>query len=257
MTIVTVTLKCSEDNQKWIDTIRLFRYGFTCYTPYTLEQLFRMAGSRFAAVRISNAKSDDPQGGLLELDVAQISDTGYERMIQTNDEGAMAAALDDFVSRSALTITDNLVAPITAGEIVGTYAYTLRDGQTITASLVAARDVEAQPEPMTIYDIFPFLRVFSNPLVLLLIAILALLILSIALYSRARRRRIERRRRELYERRLREQRYSQMTSQAARRANRPSQPVRRPSTRVPERRMDRPQGRSTTVRREKYDDWDE
>lgn len=37
---------------------------------------------------------------------------------------------------------------------------------------------------MTIYDIFPFLRVFSNPLVLLLIAILALLILSIALYSR-------------------------------------------------------------------------
>lgn len=257
VTIVTVTLKCSEDNQKWIDTIRLFRYGFTCYTPYTLEQLFRMAGSRFAAVRISNAKNDDPQGGLLELDVAQISDTGYERMIQTNDEGAMAAALDDFVSRSALTITDNLVAPITAGEIVGTYTYTLRDGQTITASLVAARDVEAQPEPMTIYDIFPFLRVFSNPLVLLLIAILALLILSIALYSRARRRRIERRRRELYERRLREQRYSQMTSQAARRASRPPQPVRRPSTRVPERRMDRPQGRSTTVRREKYDDWDE
>ena len=110
---------------------------------------------------------------------------------------------------------------------------------------------------MTIYDIFPFLRVFSNPLVLLLIAILALLILSIALYSRARRRRIERRRRELYERRLREQRYSQMTSQVARRASRPPQPVRRPSTRVPERRMDRPQGRSTTVRREKYDDWDE
>ena len=204
VTLVTVTLKCSESVQRWIDSIRLFRYSFTRYTPYSLEQMFDLTSSRFRTTRLSNAAEDDEEGGVLPLKITQVSDSSYQRMIQTDSDGAMTAALNDFTERAEIHLVDNLAAPISMGEIVGSFSYTTKDGQVITASLIAGRDIAAQPERMTIYDLFPFLHVFDNPLVTLLVIVLALLILSMALYFRARRRRIERRRQELYERRRRE-----------------------------------------------------
>lgn len=202
--LITVTLNCAEDSNKWVDSIRMFNYGFTCYTPYSLEQMFEKTSSRIATVKISNAHEDDPMNGVLQLNIAQVSNSEYERMVQKNSESALAAALDDFVSRCEINITDNLAAPISTGEIIGSFSYTAQDGEVITASLIAGRDVEAQPDPITLYDVFPFLRIFENTLVQLLILVLVLLILALILYNRAKRRRIERRRRELYERRRRE-----------------------------------------------------
>lgn len=204
VTLVTVTLNCSESVQRWIDSIRLFRYGFTRYTPYSLEQMFDLTSSRFRTTRLSNAADNDEYDGVLQLKITQVSDSSYQRMIQTDSDGAMAAALDDFVQRAEIHLVDNLAAPVSMGEIVGSFSYTTQDGQVITASLIAARDIAAQPERMTIYDLFPFLHAFDNPLVTLLAIVLLLLVLSVALYFRARRRRIERRRRELYEQRRRE-----------------------------------------------------
>lgn len=255
VTLVSVTLKCTESNQKWTDTIRLFNYGFTCYTPYTLEQMFQMIASRLATVRISNAAEDDPQGGQLTLNIAQVSNSEYERMIQTDSDTAMSRALDDFISRSVLNITSDLVAPISAGEILGSFSYTTQDGEAMTAALIASRDIEAQPETTTIYDVFPFLGLFDNLLVRLLLVVVALLILSIALYRAARRRRIERRRRELYERRRREYMNRERRRSASQsRTSSHSAPVRRPSTRIPPRTAARPQGRSAVVRRKNDDD---
>lgn len=238
VTLVTVTLKCSESVQRWIDSIRLFRYGFTCYTPYTLEQMFDLTSSRIATTRVSNAHEDDEMGGVLQLKITQVSDSSYERMIHTGSDGAMAAALDDFVQRAEIHLVDNLVAPISMGEIVGSFSYTTQDGQIITASLIAGRDIAAQPEKTTIYDLLPFLHVFENPLVCMLLLVLILLILALVLYARARRRRIERRRRELYEQRRREYMRRQRESGTAR----PSTSARRSmgSTRRP------PAKRSTT-----------
>ena len=124
-------------------------------------------------------------------------------MIQNGSEEAESRALEDFSKRAQITLMDNLAAPITEGEFVGTFTYTAQDGEIITASLIAGRSIEAQPEQITLYDVFPFLQIFENMLVRLLIVVLLLLIVVIALYSGAKRRRRERRRRQIYEQRRR------------------------------------------------------
>jgi len=204
VTLITVTMKCLEKIPMWIDTIRLYNYGFTRYTPYSLEQMFDLIGSRITTTRVSNAHEDDPYDGVLQLRLAQVSDAGYERMIQSDSSGAMSRALDDFYQRSDIRLVENLSAPISAGEIVGSYTYSAQSGEVITATLIAGRDIAAQPERVTVYDVFPFLQAFENPLVALLAIILVLLLVVYLLYRNARRRRQERRRRELYEKRRRE-----------------------------------------------------
>lgn len=213
--LISVTLNCSSDDEKWTDTKRLFNFGFTCYTPYTLEQMFELTSSRIVTTRVSNASEDDPMGGVLQLKIAQVSNPDYERMIQTGNDDAKEAALVDFVSRAQITLMDNLTAPITEGEFVGTFSYTAQDGEVINASLIAGRSIEAQPEKTTVYDVFPFLRIFENPLVRMLIVVLLLLIAVIAIYANVRRRRRERRRRQIYEQRRREYLRKQRAAEAS------------------------------------------
>lgn len=204
LTLITVALNCASDDAKWKDTERMLDYGFTCYTAYTLDQMFEMTSSRLLTTRISNAHEDDPMGGVLEMKITQISNPEYERLVQTGSDAAMERALTDFTKRTQITLMDNLSAPITEGEFVGTFSYTTRDGELINASLIAGRSIEAQPEKTTIYDLFPFMRAFENPLVKLLVIVLVLLVIMLILYGNAKRRRRERRRREIYEQRRRE-----------------------------------------------------
>ena len=175
-----------------------------------------MAGSRIATVRVSNAHEDDPEDGLLEMRITGVSDPSYARFVRTGDEAALSAALDDFVSRSSVGDLSNLTAPISTGEIVGSFAYTAQDGTQITATLIAGRDIAEQPDPTTIYDLFPFLRVFDNALVRILAVVLLLIVVLLVLRARAERRRRERRRRELYERRKREYLQRQRANSASR-----------------------------------------
>lgn len=218
VTLITVTLNCDTDSEKWKDTAHLFDFGFTCYTPYTLEQMFEMTSNRIVTTRISNAHENDPAGGILQLKLAQVSNPDYERMVQTGNEQAKEEALVDFSKRAQITLVDNLAAPITEGEFVGSFSYTAQDGEVITASLIAGRSIEAQPERTTIFDLFPFLTPFTNPLVQLLAIVLILLLFSIILYSNAKRRREERRRREIYEQRRRQ--YERRRNSASRKDTR-------------------------------------
>ncbi len=204
VTLITVTLKCGDDPQKFVDTTRLFDFGFTCYMPYTLEQMFELTNSSLANVQIANASEDDPYGGYLELDIAQISDSSYVRMVQSGNDDSLENAKQDFITRSTIALEDDLTAPISVGQIIGTFTYTTSSGQTITASVTAGRDVEARPERITLYDVFPFLRIFENTIVKILVIVLLLLVVAIILYEISRRRRLARRRRQLYERRRRE-----------------------------------------------------
>ena len=118
-TIISVVLKDETDDQRWIDTTRLFDFGWTCYEKYTLDKMYDVASDRIANCVISNASEDDPYGGRLELDIAQISDNSYLRMIENNSFDAMETATNDFVQRSRVVITHDLTAPISTGEIIG------------------------------------------------------------------------------------------------------------------------------------------
>jgi len=240
VTLITVTLNCIDKISMWTDTIRLYNYGFTCYTPYSLEQMFDLTYTRIVTTRVSNAHEDDEMGGLLQLKLAQVSNVGYERMVYTNSDTAMDTALDDFVDRSQIMLVDNLTAPISAGEIVGSFSYTAQDGEVISATLIAGRDIAAQPERITLYDVFPFLRAFENPLVTLLLVVMILLVVVLLLYSNAKRRRRERRRREVYEQRRREYIRQQRESESYRRSRPRYSGERRRST-APRRSAQSPQ----------------
>lgn len=197
--LVTVDLGGVANQEKWIDTIRMFNYGFTCYTAYTMEQMFTLASPKIATLRVSNAIESDPQKGMLGLKIAQISDPDYKRMVENDNEQAMKDAVDDFVSRCEMTVTSDMAAPISQGEIIGRLRYVDQSGKEITALLVAERSIAEQPPRAELTDIFPVLGYFENPLVVLLAAVLILLVVLIVVAGAVRGSRKDRRRKKIYE----------------------------------------------------------
>ena len=197
--LVSVDLKSVASTEKWVDTIRMFNYGFTRYTGYSLEEMFTFAGSQIATLRVSNAIDSDPYGGMLNLKIAQISDPDYVRMVETDNETAMDQAIRDFVSRCELTVTSDMVAPVSEGEIIGRVRYLDQSGKAITALLVADRDIAEQPQKASLTDLIPALAYFEDPLVVLLAAVLILLIVLLLIAGAVRASRKEKRRKQIYE----------------------------------------------------------
>lgn len=201
-TIISVTMKAEADNHRWVDTARLFDYGWTCYDSYTLDQMYEVASAQIASFVISNASEDDPHGGRLDLEIAQISNTDYLRMVERENPNALSAAVNDFISKAKVEVTHDLTAPISMGEIIGNFSYfDTMTGNTVTAKLVAGRDVAERIERMSLTDFLPFLKIFSNRIFLVLLAVLALLIVLIAMLIASRRAARQRRRRKIYEQR--------------------------------------------------------
>ena len=208
--LIAVDFHCAQSSQRWTDAIRMFNYGFTKYTAYTLDQMFGMAASRIATLKISNAARNDPYGGQLDLRIAQISDPNYARMVESDNADAMERAIDDFVSRSELVITDDMVAPVSEGEIMGQFRYLDRSGESITALLIASRSIAEQPPRAKLTDIFPWLQVFNNPLVKLLALVLLALLVLLIVSGIVQQNRKDRRRSRIYE--ARRQEYLRQTS---------------------------------------------
>ena len=215
--LVSVALKCPENEQKWTDTIRMLNYGYTRYSALTMEQLFAAAGNRIGTLQISNAARGD--NGMLSLRIARISNPDYTRMIAVDVEGSMESAVADFISRTTMTITHSLTAPVSEGEIMGSLRYVGQSGEIINALLIASRTIKEQPPRMSIEDMFPFLARLNDPLVCALLIVLALLILMLLIASavRAANRQKERdrvyqlhRRRELREERAENRRRREM-----------------------------------------------
>ncbi len=202
--MIAVALNCEDQDNKWRDTIRMMNYGYTQYTPYTLEQLFRMASPQITTVKISNAVSTDPQGGNMDLSIAEISDTDFRTLVRTGNEAELEKAVADFVSRTEMVITDDMVAPVSQGEIMGSMKYLSKSGEEISALLVASRDVAEEPAKLSMLDVFPVLGVLENPLVVMLIVVLVVLFALILLALSGRRARIDRRRTSIYKARRRE-----------------------------------------------------
>lgn len=234
-TLISVILKAEQDNQRWVDTSRLFDYGWTCYDAYTLDQMYDVASSQIASFVISNASEDDPYGGRLELEIAQISNSEYLRMVERDNPDALNEAMQDFISASKVEVVHDLVAPISMGEIIGNFSYyDAQTGSAITAKLVAGRDVAERVERLTLTDLFPFLKIFHNRLFLLLLGVLIVLLILIILLVMSSRAARQRRRRKIYEQRRAEyMRYQRM--QQERRYSSGTPPANRSRPRDPRR----------------------
>ena len=210
-TLIAVALNSDPEqpNYKWRDAIRMFEYGWTRYSEYTVAELYNRASYDLTSVVIPNAALDDPRNGTLDMDLVKISDEEYSIMVRDGD-GMLPTVLSDFTSRIRMNLRSSLSAPIDEGEILGSFAYQTPQGEEITGVLIAARDVEAKPENLALLDVLPFLRVFKDPVIqwfgLLLVGLIVLLILVCVHRSRRQarlRQQIYRENRAAYERRVR------------------------------------------------------
>lgn len=207
--LISVVLNCSTKAKRWIDTAYLFAYGWTCYDVYTLEQMYTVASPKIAGFVVSDASEDDINGGRLNLEIAQISSSTYLRMVERNNPAALPAVEQEFIAGSRLEITHPMTAPISKGEIMGTYTFTdSRTGEVITATLVAGRDIAKKEEKHSIGEYLkknlPFLKMFGNTLFKILLVVLILIILLIIVLVIVRRVQKQRTRKRILERRRQE-----------------------------------------------------
>lgn len=151
--LIGVVLKSGAEKdapQRWEDARRLIDYGFSRYRAFSFAELYAMSP---ATVQIGNAAEADPFSGQLSLSIANVS--GAYRIACLDEDPTQALA--DFRAKVAYSLSADPVAPIAAGTILGTMTIASPDGQQASATLVASRSVDAQPEPVTIGDFLPFL----------------------------------------------------------------------------------------------------
>lgn len=205
LTLVTVSMNSGVDNKeyRWIDSIRLAKYGYLQYDFMNLDAFLPALSASYSSLTIDNAADNDEGNGLLTLELKQLNEVDYKIPVH-KDSDSYYNTLNTLRANTTVTMMENLKAPIDEGEVLGTLTVTIDDETSVSASLVASRAVAARPEPLNLKDIFPFLSVFDHPIVrAMLILILALILLLIVL--NIRRKAVEKRRkRELYERRRRE-----------------------------------------------------
>ena len=234
--LMAVVLDCSTEEKKWADAKKLFNYGFLQYSQYSMAELLNQMQTEICTVKIDNVAEDDPNGSSMMLKYANLTGGEVQRMIQRNSEKAMQLAQEDIRKTLDIQWKRELVAPVTAGEVLGTLSFLAPDGTQVSADLLATRDVAARPEPTPsptptaapepvakpdadAPDAGTPVRRESNPRntgairVLLVIVILALITVAALLVAAHRRR--ERRRREMQRRRAAARR---RRAQAARRA---------------------------------------
>ena len=227
--MVAVALNCAEDSQRFTDVIRMMNYGYTRYDAMTMEQLFAAAGDRIGTLQISNAIKSDPQQGVLSLRIARVSNPEYTRMVAADVEGAMDEAVDDFISRTTMTITHNMTAPVSEGEIMGSLRYVGQSGEIINALLIASRSIKEQPPRMNLTDMFPFLKYFQDLRVQVLLLLMAVIGLLMAIAAAARSGIRQRERAKIYQVRRRQELHAERAENKRRRdrARRHREAVRR------------------------------
>ena len=145
--LMAVVLDCATEDRKWADAHKLLNYGFTQYAAYSMEELLNIMRTDICTVNIENAIETDPSNGRMILGLENLVNGDATRMVQRNSEVAMQAATETIAESMTIEWNRPLVAPVTAGEVLGKLSFVTQDGIPVTADLTASRDLEAQPEP--------------------------------------------------------------------------------------------------------------
>ncbi len=180
--LISVVMYAGKDS-RWGDTIRLMNYGFAQYVSVSPMDLY-------AANRIERATSgyslNDTQRGALTLSLVPTDQAAANaRIVATKD--AVEDMKANFRSIAMIDYSKDFVAPIMAGEVMGTVSWVMDNGQTVTYNLVADRTVpERENLPPTIEEIEARTNADTNPFpplsVELVLEVLAILAATVGLY---------------------------------------------------------------------------
>jgi len=181
--LISVVFDASSDSSRYTDTIKLMEYGFSQVQASSIANLY-MESPR--VVDIARFDLEDPEAGRLELHLQSTPSSENDRIVLSKDE--KAEWMQQFHQRIVVEFTRDLVAPIEAGEIMGTLSYYPEDGSVpVFYELVASRSIAARKHTVpTLEEIIqaamedpnPFPRItFELVLKFLLLPILAILLI--------------------------------------------------------------------------------
>ncbi|MGN0778455.1 MAG: D-alanyl-D-alanine carboxypeptidase family protein [Aristaeellaceae bacterium] len=180
-------------NARWADTIKLMNYGFSQYISVTPIDLYNMNP---ISIETTGFSLDDVAMGTLSLSCVPQDINATATIIATQDEvDLMASNLRETV---LIEYSRDFVAPIQAGEVMGTMTYFPEDGDPVVYNLLANRSVaKRENAPLTLEEIVAMTEADPNPfppLTLEMVLYLTLPFLFLWLMIRIMRKLIRRRR---------------------------------------------------------------
>ena len=123
--------------QRFQDAILMFDYGFKqMYQLLTVQDLVDRGMPVSFPVQVQNAAKNDPENGLLTVSPR----LDYSQQLQLMKP--FMDKLNESITTMAETKIGTLVAPINAGDVVGTVEYKVGDSVLFTSNLYADRDVK-------------------------------------------------------------------------------------------------------------------
>lgn len=180
--LISVVLYTGQ-KARWADTIKLMDYGFSQYVSVTPSQLFDMNP---VVIETSNYSTSDSNRGRLQLICRPADPNDTTHITATKQE--VQRMSNNLSGTVLIQYTRDFVAPIHAGEQIGTLTFYPETGEPSVCILTASRTIQARENaPKSLEQIvreteedpspFPplnmnFVLQFAIPLVLLFICIM-------------------------------------------------------------------------------------
>ena len=159
---------------RWADTIKLMNYGFSQYISITPVELYNRNP---ITVDTSSYSTSDTNRGRLQLACVPADSSGYStEIIATKKEiQRMADHLQDIMR---IQYTRDFIAPVTAGEVMGTMTYVPPHGSPVVYHLTASRSIARRENaPKTLAEIVEETYNDPNPLPPLTFEVVMILLL--------------------------------------------------------------------------------
>ncbi len=139
--LISVTLH-SSSRGRWSDTRRLMDYGFSRYVTTSIEALYR---ENPKVVDIESYALEDTGLGQLELSLRKREPLADDTLVGYAGQTTNWQRI--FNARTTVSLDRILVAPISAGELIGTLTYKpeAADAMPVEYDLIATRSVERRP----------------------------------------------------------------------------------------------------------------
>lgn len=156
--LIAVVLYSGRSN-RWRDTRKLFEYGFSQYVSVTPVDLYNMNP---VWVQTSNYSLDDVNMG--KLDLTCVPADAYQSAVIVTTQAEVDMMAEHLWDTVLIDYSRDFVAPITAGDVVGTMTYFPENQSPVVYNLVANRTVsQRENAPKTLEQIIAETDADPNP----------------------------------------------------------------------------------------------
>ncbi|MBP3656372.1 MAG: D-alanyl-D-alanine carboxypeptidase [Clostridia bacterium] len=149
----------SGDTRRWMDTKKLFEYGFTQIESISPESLY---AEDPRVIEIAGFDPHDSGHGELTLGIRAVDET--KDMIIIGNKSKIDLLRKNFNEISTIKWVHEFRAPIAVGDVIGELTFYAESGDTAKYELVATRSIAARENaPLTLEQIIAYTQADENP----------------------------------------------------------------------------------------------